>query len=152
LQSADGTSHEWGGGVGLSGAVVAYSAICPHQLVAVFPDRTFISFRPEKSPVADRENTIVCCAHHSSYGPSQGGKVLSGPAPQPLTTIVLEHDTPTDASVATGSLGGELFEDFFKANRRELIDEHGRGVAKNEVSGTAVLRPLKDYVGEIVAC
>jgi arsenite oxidase small subunit len=152
LQSADGAGYEWDGGVGPGGAVVAYSAICSHQLSAVFRDKTFISFHAEKSPVAERKDTIVCCAHHGVYDPSQGGKVLRGPAPQPLTTIVLEHDAATDALVATGTLGGELFEEFFKAYRRELIAELGRGVAKNEVSGTTVLKPLKDYVGEIVVC
>jgi arsenite oxidase small subunit len=152
LQTADGESYEWSGGVGADGAVVAYSAICPHQLSAVFRNKTFISFRPDRSPVSERENTIVCCAHHSVYDPLQGGKVLSGPAPQPLTAIVLEHDAATDALFATGTLGGERFQDFFDAFRRELIDEFGRGAAKNEVTDTALLQPLSDYVGETIAC
>jgi arsenite oxidase small subunit len=152
LQTEDGAAYEWNGGVGPGGSVVAYSAICPHQLSAVFRNKTFISFRPDKSPVAERENTIVCCAHHSVYDPLQGGKVLSGPAPQPLTAIVLEHDEATDALFATGTLGGERFQDFFDAFRRELIDEFGRGSAKNEVSGSAVLQPLNDYVGEAIVC
>jgi arsenite oxidase small subunit len=152
LQTEDGATYEWSGGVGPGGAVVAYSAICQHQLSAVFRNRTFISFRPDRSPVAERENTIVCCAHHSVYDPLEGGKVLSGPAAQPLAAIVLDYDPATDALFATGTLGAERFHDFFAAYRRELIDEFGRGAAKNEVSGTAVLQPLQDYARETVSC
>jgi len=102
--------------------------------------------------VAGRGNVIVCCAHHSVYDPSHGAKVLSGPAPQPLAAITLEHDAASDGLYATGTFGGEVFDEFFKAYRRELIDEFGRGVSKQEIEKTATVIPLTDYVAQKFTC
>jgi len=151
LSTAKHTNYRWPGGVGPGGRIVAFSAICPHQLSAVFKSKTFISYRPNVSKVAGRANTIVCCAHHSVYDPSQGGKVVSGPAPQPLTAIVLRHDIQ-DRLFAVGTLGGELFDDYFKAYRRELIDEFGRGAAKQATAGTCTVYRLEEYTQSIIDC
>jgi arsenite oxidase small subunit len=151
LRTATLKDYRWQGGVGPGGRIVAFSAICPHQLSAVFKTKTFISYRPKKSQVAGRANTIVCCAHHSVFDPLQGGKAVSGPTPQPLTAIVLEYDKK-DRLFAVGTAGGELFEGFFKAYRRELIDEFGRGVARQETTKTSVVHRLEDYTGSVIRC
>jgi Rieske Fe-S protein len=151
LRTAALTDYRWPGGAGPDGRIVAFSAICPHQLSAVFKSKTFVSYRPEKSQVAGRANTIVCCAHHSVFDPLQGGKAVSGPTRQPLTAIVLEHDNK-DRLFAVGTAGDELFEDFFKAYRRELIDEFGRGVAKQETTKTSIVHRLEDYTGSVIRC
>lgn len=145
------TDYRWPGGVGPGDRIVAFSAICPHQLSAAFKTKTFISYRPKKSQVAGRLNTIVCCAHHSVFDPLQGGKAVSGPTLRPLTAIVLEHDKK-DRLFAVGTAGDELFEDFFKAYRRELIDEFGRGVAKQETTKTSIVHRLEDYTGSVIRC
>jgi arsenite oxidase small subunit len=145
------TDYRWHGGAAPGGRIVAFSAICPHQLSAVFKTQTFISYRPEKSQVAGRPNTIVCCAHHSVFDPLQGGKAVRGPAHRPLTAIVLEHDKK-GRLFAVGTAGGELFEDFFKAYRRKLIEEFGRGVAKHETTNTSIVYRLEDYTSSIIRC
>jgi arsenite oxidase small subunit len=152
LKTADGRDYVWEGGCGLDGTVVAFSAICQHQLSAALARQSFISFRSTGSEVAERANTIVCCAHHSVYDPLSGGSVMSGPAPQPLTAIALEHDAAGDGIEATGTVGNELFEEFFGAYRRELIEEFGRGKARQTVAGTARLWRMDEYVAQIVVC
>ncbi len=71
---------------------------------------SFIGYRDGPSPVAGPGKVITCCSDRSVYDPSAGARVVAGPAPQPLATILLEHDAATDELVATGTFGGEMFE------------------------------------------
>ncbi len=151
LRTADMQDYRWPGGVGPGGRLVAYAAICPHQLSAALKDTAVISHRARKSPVSGRDHTIVCCAHHSVFDPMRGGAVMSGPAPQPLTAIVLEHDKQ-GRLYAVGTLGGELFDRYFRAYRRELIREFGRGAARRQTPATTVVRRLEDYAAAVVRC
>ena len=114
LKTEDGSAYEWTGGVGPDQAIVGYSAICAHRLSYPTPQISFISYR-EKSTASRimRANTIHCCSEHSEYDPAAGARVLSGPAPQPLSAILLEHDRATDTLYAVGTLGGEMFNAFF---------------------------------------
>ena len=48
---------------------------------------------------------IHCCSEHSEYDPATGARVLGGPAPQPLSAILLEHDKSNDYLYAVGTLG-----------------------------------------------
>lgn len=151
LRTADYQDYRWPGGVGPNGRIVAFCAICPHQLSTVFRQAAIISYQRHKTPVSGRDNTITCCAHHSVFDPLRGGAVMSGPAPQPLTAIVLEQDK-YQRIFALGTLGGELFDEFFRAYRRELIREYGRGVARAQTAKTATVTPLKDYTQSVVRC
>ncbi len=125
LKTAEGKSYLWQGGVGANKSVVAYSAICAHKLNYPTKQLSFISFRDKKSERTSRDNIIHCCSEHSEYDPAAGAKVINGPAPQPLATILLEHDAATDALFAVGTYGGEMFNEFFKKFEFKLNMEHG---------------------------
>ena len=118
-----------------SRSIVAYSAICAHQLPIPTKDISFISYRTEKSARNRIGNVIHCCAEHSQYDPAEGARVVAGPAPQPLAAILLEHDAATDEINAVGTLGGEMFNEFFAKYGFELQLEHG-GAARAPVAGT----------------
>jgi arsenite oxidase small subunit len=152
LDTADGRHYVWPGGAGPQKSIVAFSAICPHQLSYAGKRESFINYRADTSAVAGRADVIVCCAHHSVFDPAQGGKVIDGPAPQPLATIVLEHDAVTDELYALGTHGGELFEDFFTAFKKELIDDLGRGVARQEVTDTTTVLTITEHSRHQVHC
>jgi arsenite oxidase small subunit len=152
LTDASGQTYEWTGGVGENLSVVAFSAICSHQLSYPSKQRSFINYEQGESKVAGRSQVIVCCAHHSVYDPAQGAKVLDGPATAPLATILLEQHKDSGDLFATGTLGSELFTDYFRAYKRELIQEFGRGIARQQVAGAATVIPLADYTSEQYRC
>src|SRR5687767_5134267 len=150
LVTADQRSYEWKGGLGPRRSIVAYSAICAHQLAYPTKDISFISFRTEKSARNKHANVIHCCAEHSQYDPSEGARVVAGPAPQPLASIVLEHDSGTDEVHAIGTLGGEMFTEFFARFGFKLEMEHGSPRAS--VSGSCVVQELDNYCKQQVKC
>jgi arsenite oxidase small subunit len=114
LSTRDRDPYEWPGGVGPRRSVVAYSAICAHKLVYPTKDVSFISFRKTRAQKGVQDELIHCCAEHSQYDPARGAQVMSGPAPQPLAAILLAYDTKQDTLTAHGTVGGELFDEFFR--------------------------------------
>ena len=112
---------------------------------------SFIGYRDEPSPAAGRGRVIACCSDRSVYDPAAGAKVVSGPAPQPLCTILLEHDPKTDELVAVGTFGGEMFAEFFRKYEFRLQLEQGPR-ARNAVEGTAVVRELETYSTQWAKC
>ena len=150
LQTADQRSYEWKGGVGPKRSIVAYSAICAHQLAYPTKEISFISYRTEKSARNRLGNVIHCCAEHSQYDPAEGARVLAGPAPQPLASILLEHDARTDELTAVGTLGGEMFNQFFA--KYELKLQLEGGAARKPASGTLVVQELDNYCRQQVKC
>ena len=151
LMTATNQAYEWKGGAGPTGSIVAYSAICAHQLAYPTREISFISFRAESSARNKFPQVIHCCAEHSQYDPAQGGRVLAGPAPQPLAAILLEHDPKSDELFATGTLGGEMFDQFFAKFEFKLAMEHG-GAARKAVTGTTVVSELDNYCRQQVRC
>jgi arsenite oxidase small subunit len=151
LKTADNQAYEWRGGVGAARSVVAYSAICAHKLTYPTKDISFISFRAEASARNRHANVIHCCSEHSQYDPAEGGKVLAGPAPQPLAAILLEHDAKSDEIHAVGTLGGEMFNQFFaKYEFRLTLD--GDGAPRRPVQGRATVVELENYCKQQVKC
>jgi arsenite oxidase small subunit len=155
LKTKGGDSYAWPGGVGAKKSIVAFSAICAHQLVYPTSQVSFISFRKgkpvnTKTPDAGAD-LIHCCADHSQYDPAQGAKVLSGPATQPLCAILLEHNAKDDTLTAYATLGGELFDDFFKKYEAKLSIEVG-SKAKNAVAQRAVVKELEKFCRNAVKC
>lgn len=152
LQTAQGDSYAWTGGVGPKKSIVAYSAICAHKLAYPSPQVSFISFRDKPSPLNQNGKVIGCCSDKSVYDPFNGAKVLSGPAPQPLATILLEHDAKTDELFVVGTFGGEKFDDFFKLYEFKLSLEAGGSRAKDRVANTTVLRDLAAHSRQTATC
>lgn len=151
LRTADRREYEWHGGVGPRRSIVAYSAICAHQLAYPTKEISFISFRAETSARNRHADVIHCCAEHSQYDPAEGARVVAGPAPQPLAAILLEHDAASDALYALGTLGGEMFNEFFAKYAMRLALENGEA-GKREISTTAVVIPLEQYCRQQVKC
>jgi arsenite oxidase small subunit len=152
LKTADNQVYEWRGGVGAARSVVAYSAICAHQLTYPTKEISFISFRAETSARNRHANVIHCCSEHSQYDPAEGAKVVAGPAPQPLAAILLEHDPKTDQIHALGTLGGEMFNQFFaKFEFRLTLDGDG-APPRRPVKERAAVVELENYCKQQVKC
>ena len=151
LKTASNETYEWRGGAGPERSIVAYSAICAHQLSYPTKDISFISFRPEKSARNKHAAVIHCCSEHSQYDPAEGARVVAGPAPQPLAAILLDWDSATDEQHAVGTLGGEMFNEFFARFEFRLALEHN-GAAKAAVTGRSVVQSLGNYSRQQVKC
>ncbi len=151
LATADKRGYEWSGGTGANGAIVAYSAICAHKLTYPTRDISFISYRAEKTPGNRHAQVIHCCSEHSQYDPAEGGRVVAGPAPQPLAAILLDYDRAADELYAVGTVGGEVFDEFFAKYELRLGLEYG-GKARAAVAGTCVVSELDRYCRQQVKC
>ena len=152
LKLSDGTTYLWSGGVGPHRSIVAYSAICPHQLSYPTPEVSAVGYYPEGVPskLLKRDKVIQCCAHLSVFDPARGGEVLEGPSPSPLTAIVLSYEG--GVLYALGTVGRELFEEFFdvfKPDLRKLYRSTRR--AKKLVEKCTVVK-MEDYVREFIRC
>lgn len=154
LKTGDGASYQWPGGVGPQHAIVAYSAICSHQLTYPTRQISFISYR-ERSTASkiSKPNMIHCCSEHSEYDPAAGARVMGGPAPQPLCAIMLEYDRDSDALFAIGTLGGEMFNSFFSKYEMRLALEHGSPArAQQRVAGTSAVTALARFCKQQIRC
>lgn len=151
LATSLGERYAWRGGVGPGRSIVAFSAICAHQLVYPTPEISFIAFRDAPGVASKRAEVIHCCADHSQYDPADGAKVLAGPAGQPLAAILLEHDPATDGLYAVGTQGGELFDAFFSKYQMRLSLEH-RGRERQAVGDACRVQPMDRYCRQQVRC
>ncbi|MGZ5083938.1 MAG: hypothetical protein ACXWHB_03480 [Usitatibacter sp.] len=151
LKTEGGEAYPWQGGIGPDRAVVAYSAICAHKMTYPTKQVSFIGYRDAPSPVAGRGKVITCCSDRSVYDPAAGARVVSGPAPQPLATILLEYEPKADEVFATGTFGGEMFAEFFRKYEFRLQLEMGNR-ARAAVDGTAVVRRLENYSTQWAQC
>lgn len=151
LKTEGGKDYDWPGGVGPKKTLVAYSAICAHKLAYPTDQVSFISFKTKAGKASKQANVISCCADASVYDPYAGAKVLSGPAPQPLAAILLEHDPKTDEIWALGTFGGEKFNEFFQKYDFKLSMQMG-GKAKDKVKDTARLVELTAYSTQTAQC
>jgi Rieske Fe-S protein len=151
LSTQERNSYSWPGGVGRNRSVVAYSAICAHQLVYPTKDVSFISFRKTRAQRGVQDGLIHCCAEHSQYDPARGAQVLSGPARQPLCAVLLQHDAKADTLTAYATLGGELFDEFFRKYEMKLSLDVGPR-AKNAVVAQAVVRELDRFCKNAIQC
>jgi Rieske Fe-S protein len=151
LKRNDGTAYAWQGGVGADRNVVAFSAICAHKLAYPTREVSFIRYQPAASATSGA-NVIHCCADHSVYDPAEGARVLSGPAPQPLAAILLEHDPADDGLYALGTVGAEQFDAFFDKYRMRLALEYGEARARNAVATSTIVRELANYCRTTIQC
>jgi len=151
LKTEGGEPYRWDGGVGADKTVVAYSAICAHKMTYPTKQVSFIGYRDTPSPVAGKGKVITCCSDRSVYDPSAGARVVSGPAPQPLATILLEYEPKKDEVAAVGTFGGEMFAEFFRKFEFRLQLEMGPR-ARQQVEGVSVVRELSKYSTQWAQC
>jgi len=151
LKAEDGTEYVFKGGVGAKGTIVAYSAICPHQLTYPQKSMSMFQYVGEKGKTLsyDKGGVFVCTSHLSAFEPHQGGKVVGGPANQGLASIILEIDAE-DNLWAVAVLGPVKFQDFFDAFKQDLKAVYGRKGAKKLVKTEAVVKKLKNYSAELI--
>lgn len=153
LKSEDGEEYIWKGGVGKKGNIVSYNSICPHQMTHVNKNDSFISYQKkgQKTMACKGETGVMVCGSHlSAYRPSEGCKVISGPAPQPLASIVIEHHDD-DTLWAVGVLGPDKFHEFFRAFKPELKEQYGgKRKAKKKVKDTAEVVTLAEFTKDII--
>ena len=157
LQTADGRTYQWRGGVCPQQSVVAYSAICSHKLTYPDPRVSFIDYREQSARyianddrTAERKGVIYCCSENSVYDPAAGARVLGGPAPQPLAAILLEQDGRGRLQ-ASGVYGGAGFNRFFERFGYRL-DLGGARQARAKARGTARAVPIGRYTQRLVHC
>jgi Rieske Fe-S protein len=152
LSSEDGQEYIWKSGVGAKRTIVGYSAICSHQLAHPTPSDSFLQYvKKDQSTMAyDTGGVIVCSSHLSAFDAKKGAKRLSGPAAQPLASIVLEI-AKDDTIWAVGVLGPDKFHEYFQAFNPEFkLFYGGKRKAKNLVKISAPTVTLNEYTKEII--
>lgn len=152
LKSEDGQEYIWKSGVGSKRTIVAYSAICSHQLAHPTPDDSFLQYcTKDKTTMAyEHGGVMVCSSHLSAFDVSQGCKRLAGPAAQPLASIVIEV-AEDDTLWAVAVLGPDKFHEYFKTFKPEFKKYYGgKREAKNLVNTSAKMVTLNEYTKEII--
>jgi arsenite oxidase small subunit len=159
LKTRDGQGYRWQGGAGPERSVVAFSAICAHKMSHPAPTVSFINyrhgevkFRNNKDTVEQRSGVIYCCSERSVYDPASGGRVLGGPAPQPLAAIELDYDAGGDHIYATGTIGGEMFDRYFSNFHDRLVLQHGHTDIDRASRDATELMRLSDYTRNQISC
>ena len=149
LLTADKQRYSAPAGVGPRRSIVAFSAICAHKLMYPTPAISFIGLRSGSR--GEPAHVIHCCGDNSRYDPEHGGRVIDGPAPQPLAAVLLEWDAGTDQLHAVGTRGGEMFDAFFEKYAARLELETGSGRRKPSAA-TVVVQPAARYSRQWQSC
>jgi arsenite oxidase small subunit len=139
-------------GVGPKRNIVAFSAVCTHKLVYPTQALSFIGVRKGKGGRSGEPSHVVqCCADHSVYDPTKGAAVLSGPAPQPLASVVLAWDAASDSLEAVGTQGAQLWDAFFAKYAFKLETELGPK-AKALAADRCVVQPAAAFSKQWQVC
>ncbi|MEN8304054.1 MAG: twin-arginine translocation signal domain-containing protein [Campylobacterota bacterium] len=152
LKSADGEEYLWKGGIGTKRSVVAYSAICSHQLAHPTPDDSFLQYLPRdgKTMACDQGGVMVCSSHLSAFDTKKGCKQMAGPAEEALAAIIIEI-AEDDTLWASAVLGPDKFHDYFRRYKPEMKKFYGgKRKAKKRVKDTALTVTLNEYTKEII--
>ncbi|MGI9302776.1 MAG: (2Fe-2S)-binding protein [Gammaproteobacteria bacterium] len=159
LNTADGRAYKWVGGIGPKRSIVAFSAICAHQMSYPARSVSFINYRHDGANFWDKDKNqvkraqvIYCCSEKSVYDPRDGARVIGGPAPQPLAAVIIEHDEQSDALYATGTEGGEMFDGFFAQNDFRLALEHRVSNVRQRARETTAVVSIKEYSSNRMMC
>jgi arsenite oxidase small subunit len=159
LTTDAGAHYVWEGGCGPRRSIVAFCAICAHKMT--HPARTVsfinyrheaVSFRDASEQTAERAQVIYCCSEKSVYDPLDGARVLGGPAPQPLTAIVLEHDDSDNTIYAVGTSGGEMYQKFFDTFGFRLALEYETSDVRAPAQDVAEVISISEYSRTQIMC
>ncbi len=159
LTTEAGQRYAWTGGIGPQRSIVAYSAICSHRMTYPAKSASFLNYRHSKVVFFDENRTrqeknkiIYCCSERSVYDPTEGARVIGGPAPQPLASIQLQYSDRDDSISAIGTTGGELFEQFLdKFEFRLQLDFKVVDVAQQTVEQVE-LQTIEEFTDIVVHC
>jgi len=146
------STYNWPGGVGKGSNLVAYVAICTHQISSPNKDVSYMRYAASGSKLAGGPGKIVCCAHGTIFDPAEGAKPVFGPATYPLLPIRLEYNSSEDSLMATGMAGHHLVDQYFKSYKRDLIKEFGPGVYREGVGSSTTTLLLSQYSASVPAC
>lgn len=152
LKSEDGEEYVWKGGVGKQESLVAYSAICSHQLAHPTPDDSFLQYLPRggKTMACGQSGVVVCSSHLSAFDTKRGCKQIAGPAEEALASIIIEVDKD-DNIWASAVLGPDKFHEYFKVFKPEMKKYYGgKRKAKKRVSGDILTVALTEYTKDII--
>ena len=159
LSTEDGEPYVWPGGAGEDRSIVAFAAICAHKMTHPARDVSFINYRHGKVRYLDsgdrprvRNGVIYCCSEKSVYDPSDGARVLGGPAKQPLATILLQSEPETGALYALGTLGGEMYDAYFDKFAFRLALEHETSDIQRRAGTASVVMDIEAYSRTIMQC
>jgi Rieske Fe-S protein len=159
LTEKSGNRYEWSGGVGPNQSIVAYSAICSHKMSHPAKEISFINYRHDPISYYSRDGKsetrsqlISCCSERSVYDPTDGARVLGGPAPQPLAAIALEYDDSSGELHAVGSYGGDMYDRFFDKFGFRAAMEHKVTDPRKLTGAKITLQKLSAYSGQTIKC
>lgn len=159
LHTKSGHKYNWQGGVGPQHSVVAFSAICAHRMNYPAPQVSFINYRHNETAFVGKDEqtvrqsrVIYCCSEKSVYDPTDGARVLGGPARQPLAAIKLEYDDDDDSLHAVGAYGGQMFERFVDEFSLKLTLELGRTDVDTLIKNTTAVFPVDHYTRNQMLC
>jgi len=144
--------YDWAGGVGPNGNIVAFVAICTHQMSYPQPEVSYMRYAAEGSELAGAPGRIVCCAHASVFDPAEGARPVTGPATFPLLPVRLAYDPVSDELSADGILGMDYIRRFFKTYKGDLNARYGPGGYRQPVEGKTIALPLSKYSEIVPAC
>jgi len=158
LNSAASKNDNWAGGVGDDQSVVAFSAICSHKMSHPAKPISHINYRAEKLTYHDRDGVkqerdqlISCCSERSVYDPTDGAAVLSGPAPVPLASILLEVGD-NGQLFAIGSTGTDQYDRFLEKFGFRLAMEYGVTDIRARAGDKTVARLAQDFSSQQIRC
>ena len=159
LSTEAGEPYPWPGGAGEDRSVVAFAAICAHKMTHPARDVSFINYRHGRVRYLDsrdrqreRSGVIFCCSEKSVYDPSDGARVLGGPAKQPLATILLQTEPETGALYALGTIGGEMYHAYFEKFAFRLALEHETSDIQRRTGARSVVMDIEAYSRTIMQC
>lgn len=137
--------------------IVAFSAICSHKMT--HPSRPIshiayrdqpVSFVDENGQRVERAHLISCCSERSVYDPTDGARVLAGPAPAPLARIAL---TVAEGQVhAVGSTGADRYEPFLEKFGFRLAMEYGTSDIRARAGRTSTVELAERFSRQTIRC
>ncbi len=146
------SEHDWHGGAGPEHSIVAFSAICPHDLTYTTRQLSLMSYRHKKSGYyAPQDRVITCCSHGSAYDATKGGQAIKGPGKKPLGSVPLLYDQASDSLAPAPLQGYSVIPAFLKKHRKTLRRDFGK-TYRSKAKGKIILTPLDTFSAKTVKC